>query len=79
MRTLEQIAMERDEAWQAYQGLGMVNTIGRDVAERVKLDVAYAKAKLRYYRLNDEYAAGIDRAAGGELAESGTDENATSY
>lgn len=59
MRTIEQIARERDEARRAYEGLGLCNTAYLTPEERIALDVEYAKAERRLRQLNDEYRSWI--------------------
>jgi hypothetical protein len=64
-RGLNEIAVEREMARRVYHGLGMCNTVGRDVMGQALLDVEYARAREDYERLEKEYREAVEREARG--------------
>lgn len=59
IRTLREIATERQVAMMNFDNVSSRNTANLTLDERIDLDVAYAEAKAEYIRLEDEYQAWI--------------------
>jgi hypothetical protein len=63
MRTIEQIAKERDEARIAYKCVAVMNVVNLSPEERIDLDVLFARRQAELMRLDSEYSNWIRNAA----------------